>query len=235
MKLNQRMYRNIFTEPFMVQEIDGKKVAFHYLNDTPYFNQAIMQGRFATWTSDGNDFKILVEKGYYEVSKEFYTEEINAIWINFFTNAGAANKRLLKVLFLPVVAVFIALLVVFMVVSVLKNYSTYVAIVGMVGLLFLNFYQSSTLKKKYEELTDETHAKIHDVLGEDGVESLVDRQEAYRKKFYDDLQMEYETEEERLAREKEEAEIILDEIEELDEEIEVIETTVEENGDVKDE
>lgn len=235
MKLNQRMYKNILTEPFMVQEIRGKQVSFHYLNETSFYNQSIMQGRFATWTSDGKDFKILVEKGYYEESKEFYSEEINGVWIDFFAKAGNENKRLLKVLFLPVVLAFIVALLVFMFVPPLKPFLTHVAIIGMVGLLFLNFFQSSTLKKKYEVFTNETHAAIHDILGDDGVEELIKKQEAYREKFYDDLQKEYETEEEKLAREEAEKEIAVEETELLSEEIVEVETVVEDNGEIQDE
>jgi hypothetical protein len=67
MKLNPKIYKQLTQEPFDTQEINGKIVEFHYLNDTPYLFQFASKGRFAIWTSDGNNFKVLVEKRYYEM------------------------------------------------------------------------------------------------------------------------------------------------------------------------
>ena len=59
MKLNPKIFKQLTAEPFETQIVDGKKVEFHYMNDTPFLFQYASRGRFAVWTSDGKDYNIL--------------------------------------------------------------------------------------------------------------------------------------------------------------------------------
>ncbi len=61
MKLNSKVYKQLTNEPFEKHEINGKTVEFHYMDDTPFLTQFASRGRFAVWTSDGNDYKVLIE------------------------------------------------------------------------------------------------------------------------------------------------------------------------------
>jgi hypothetical protein len=47
MKLNPKVYKQLTGEPFETQEINGKNIEFHYMNDTPFLFQFASKGRFA--------------------------------------------------------------------------------------------------------------------------------------------------------------------------------------------
>lgn len=57
MKLNAKIYKQLTNEPFDSQQINGKTVEFHYMDNSPFLAQFASRGRFAVWTSDGSIIK----------------------------------------------------------------------------------------------------------------------------------------------------------------------------------
>ena len=110
MKMNYKMFKNINLEPVDVQEFENNKVEIYNLEETPYFTQYAMRGRFSVWTGDGQgNYKVLIEKGYREESGRFYNKEVNQIWVNFFDQVDKANKKGFRLVMLP--AIFVLLVV----------------------------------------------------------------------------------------------------------------------------
>ena len=48
--MQNKIFKALTGEPAVVQQIDGRQVEIHYMNDTPFLAQFAGRGRFAEWT-----------------------------------------------------------------------------------------------------------------------------------------------------------------------------------------
>lgn len=232
MKINQKVFRSIQTEPFLVQNVAGKELQFHYLNDTNYLAENVSKGRFYLWASDGVNYKLIVEKGFYEKVKYFFAEDINEIWLNFLQEAGAVRKKTAGVTMLvsliPIILVVLGFVL-------FEEQGTYILIGGLAVSLIANMMYTSKLNKKIRELNQQAHLDIQDTLTKEVfTQFFVDQKEYsdlyYKENFgsdedYEELEAEEVLEETLLV--ETEAAMIEDEI--IDEIIEEsLEETIEE-------
>lgn len=181
MKINYKMYRSVGTEPFKVQEIDGRLLEFHYLNDTAYLAENVTKGRFYVWASDGTNFKLFVERGFYDKVDYFFDKEINAIWLNFLVEASKVRSKTTPI---SLASSFIPLgLAVF---GFLKfpDQGTMILIGGFVISLGINMFFSSKLNRKVRELNHQAHLGIQNALTEEGFEKFFEDQREYGEVFY---------------------------------------------------
>ncbi|VEU79651.1 hypothetical protein [Haploplasma axanthum] len=182
MKISYKVYRSLTGEPFETQELSGKKVEFFYMNDTPYLSQYVSRGRFYIWTSDGNNYRLLVEKGFYEKVSYFFTSEVNGIWIDFLDEVGSINSRMSKMFLLISMSISLVVLLVFGIWF--KEQLTTGVIVALFGVLILNMVHTSRINKLIRQKNLAAQTKIREVLTEEKFNQLLKDQEEYYKEYF---------------------------------------------------
>ena len=221
MKYNEKQFYQSVTEPFETQEMsNGAKIELHYMNEEPFFNENVNKARFSSWSSaDGKNYKLFVEKGLYEETKDLYTKEVNEIWMNFWTKIDKMRKTYIFCIMLPMLAIF---LTAFILMSIFIPNQIWGYIVALVLVLICSLFASSMLSKKMQVENINAAAQVRDHIGLEPFKALVDKQEKYIENYYEELQKKYE-EEDRLAEEAEKLAGI-EEVEEIcDEQTEEIE------------
>lgn len=183
MKMNVKMF-NSLQNPFDVQEIDGKNVEIHYMNDTNYLARYAGQGQFSVWSSDGKDYKLLIERGYYEELKPLFSAEVNNVWLKLYTAVDKVRKGMLFKVVLPILAFFLAVIIVTASVEMFKKYQTVVLIVSLVVVLLVNIVQSSFIRKKIDQERDKSVQEIQLILGADVFEELIFKQRKYHEQYF---------------------------------------------------
>jgi hypothetical protein len=183
MKLNQKIYKNLTGEPFLVQDIDGQKVSFYDMNETPYLTQYAGRGKFAIWTTNGgDDYKVLIERSYYEALKPFYEYNVNKIWLNFLTSASSITRKINLWFLVPTMSLYViiaALATIF-----LPNYVLQV-LLGLIVVVFVsNIVQTRLTSKKIKEANFNAQDQIKEALGVVEFESLIQAQEEHYKAYF---------------------------------------------------
>ncbi|MFP4187235.1 MAG: hypothetical protein ACLFSU_03585 [Acholeplasmataceae bacterium] len=183
MKLNTKVYKYLADkEPFETQEIDGKKVDFHYMNDTPFLFQYGSKGRFAIWASNGQDYKVLVEKSYYDVMKDFYQRNVNAIWLNFLERISVINRRINLMFIIPTLLIY---LVIAFVASLYFQDNLFVVLLILLGTLIVtNVIQNRIIGRRVREQNREAQDAIRKHIGQESFEKLISAQEEHYRTYF---------------------------------------------------
>ena len=182
MKLNAKLYKNLTGEPFLTQEIDGKTVEFHYMNDTPYLVQFASKARFAVWATDGFNYKVLVESKYYEAMKSFYAYEVNKIWINFLERVSKINKKINTMFIIPTMAFYAV--VAFVATIYLSDYMLQV-LLGLLGLIVIsNMVQNRFITKKVRQENLNTQNEIREFIGHEAFDQLIEAQQHHYHEYF---------------------------------------------------
>ncbi len=182
MKLNGKIYQQLSGEPFVSQVIDGKKVDFHYMNDTPYLFQYASKGRFAVWTSDGKDYRVLIEKTYYEALEDFYQEDVNKIWLNFLDKVGKVSKKFNLLFNIPALVLY--LIVSILAVYVFQDYTMQILLGMIVLVVVVNMIQGRIVNNKVREENKNAQDEIRNLLGHEHFDSLVKAQEEHYQNYF---------------------------------------------------
>ncbi|MFA5560144.1 MAG: hypothetical protein WC964_00040 [Acholeplasmataceae bacterium] len=207
MKLNAKVYRGLTNEPFKVHEINGKFVEFHYMNDTPYFYQYANRGNFSVWTSDGNDYKVLVERDYHEALNKFYEPKVNEIWMTFLQEVGAIQRKVRLFYLIPMILVYVAIIVV---VQTLFPEQILIGLLLLVVAMFgSNMIQSRYVTKKIREKNIIAQEAIENYLGVPELERIVNARDEHYRRFF-------EVPEEEMAENQEEVDTAEDTMEEIE-------------------
>ncbi len=213
MKLNPKVFRALTGEPVAVQEIDGTRVEFHYMDDTPYLSQYAARGRFAIWTSEGKDtYRVLIESTYYETMKPFYEQGVNKIWLGFLEKVGTMSRKTNLMFLIPTMVAYAIAVTLF---SIFWPEQMMILLLIMLGgVIVTNMIQSRYINNKVKEENGATQFAIKAFIGEDEFNELVKKQEDFYAAYF--------------KTEEPEAEVSTE-----GEEPEVIETTVEETTEEK--
>ena len=222
MKYNEKQFYQSVTEPFEVQEMDnGAKISLHYMNDEPFFMDNINKGSFSVWScGDAQNYKIFIEKGDYEITKDLFEKDINQIWMNFLLKIDKMKRKYVLFIMLPLILVILAGLILL---SILFPNKAWILVVALVAVIILSLIPSALLSRKMQVENIKAAAEVREKVGLEKFKQIVEEQDKYMEKFYDDLQKKYE-EEDRLAEEANN----LDQIEATENETEVEETTTQE-------
>lgn len=182
MKINNRVFKKLTNEPFLVQEINGKEVEFHYMNDTPFLQQFVSRGRFYVWTSDGKNYKLLIERGYYDKVSYFFEKEINEVWLNFLTDVSSVNSRMSKRYLM--VSLGISLLIVLGFSFFWKEQLTIGIIVALVITLIGNMIHSNKVNKVVREKNMRAQQDIRELLTEENFNKFIQDQDEYMRDYF---------------------------------------------------
>ena len=182
MKLNGKIYQQLTGEPFVSQEIDGKKIDFHYMNDTPYLFQYASKGRFAVWTSDGQNYRVLIEKTYYEALEDFYQEDVNKIWLNFLDKVGKTSKKFNLLFNIPALVLY--LIVSILAVYVFQDYTMQILLGMIVLVVIVNMVQGRIVNSKVREENKNAQDEIRNLIGNERFDELVKAQEDHYQNYF---------------------------------------------------
>ena len=182
MKLNAKVYKQLTNEPFENQEINGKTVEFHYMDDTPFLMQFAARGRFAVWTSDGNDYKVLIESTYYEALKPFYEYEVNVIWLNFLDKVSSISKKVNMWFIIPTLVLYAVGAL--MAILFFQDQTLPILLGLIIVVVISNMVQSRMVNNKVKEENLNTQDKIRDYLGQEQFDELVKKQEEHYQQYF---------------------------------------------------
>ena len=182
MKLNSKVYKQLTNEPFEKHEINGKTVEFHYMDDTPFLTQFASRGRFAVWTSDGNDYKVLIESTYYEALKPFYQYDVNVIWLRFLDKVSTISKKINMLFIIPTLVLFaIGAILTFVF---FEEYTLQI-LLGLIIIVFIsNMVQSKVVNNKVRAENQMTQDLIREHIGQAEFDELVKAQEEHYQKYF---------------------------------------------------
>ncbi len=182
MKLNSKVYKQLTNEPFEKQEINGKTVEFHYMDNTPFLMQFASRGRFAVWTSDGNDYKVLIESSYYEALKPFYEYEVNVIWLNFLDKVSNISKKVNMLFIIPTLVLYAIGAIIAIA---FFQEQTLPILLGLIIIVVVsNMVQSRVVNKKVREENQNTQDQIREFLGQESFDQLVKNQEDHYQQYF---------------------------------------------------
>lgn len=187
MKLLPKVYKGITGEPFRTEDYNGAKIEMFYLDETPFLARFASKGKFAVWTSDGENYRLLIEKGYYETLPDLYQPAINVVWLDFMTFAYKTQSKLSRKYSLFTLLTFAISLAAVLLIGQFAD-DTVGLVVG-IGILFVGLYTFS--RKQQKDLQTHIRAenviatqKIKDIIGEKEFENLLNDQQAYYEKYF---------------------------------------------------
>ena len=182
MKLNPKIYKQLTAEPFEKQVVDGKNVEFHYMNDTPFLLQYARRGRFAVWTSDGKDYKVLIEKAYYEALQDFYQFGVNKIWLNFLEKVSAISSKINKLFIIPTIILYIV--VAGVAYTLFQEYTLQILLGLIVLVVISNIFQSRLVNNKVKQENKNSQDQIRALIGAEEFDRLVRAQEEHYVQYF---------------------------------------------------
>ena len=225
MKVNARIFNSITTDPFDIQDIDGHHVELFYLNDYDgLLAENTAKGRFAVWSSaDGDNYRLLVEKGYYETVTQLYEKPVNKIWLEFWEDCEKVSKKMYRFFLIPATVLAIggfSLTVLFMkdeVYAMARNIVSAAILVLFIIVMLLFKRISSNEINKANAVSVE---KIKKTIGAETFEDLLKDQRDYMDEYF------------RLANGEDESAVVSDELE--DSETKVIDALISETDEEDD-
>ncbi len=180
MKINKKLFDSLTREPNEVQIIDGKKLEIFFMTEDEKA-QFDAEGRYSMWTSDGKDFRFLVNEDFYNhgVIKEFYTQPVNTEWIRYVDTISKYQRKFLFTLMLPLMLVYIIVAVISIIYF--QEYSLYVLIGMMVVVFIVNAIQTKVVRAKMEQENDNTQRAIQEHITPEVYEQVAKDQIEFRE------------------------------------------------------
>jgi hypothetical protein len=189
MKMLPKDYAKAVGTPFRTESYDGAVLEMYYLNDRDDFHKFAARGRFSVWTSDGVNYRLFVEKGYYEAVSDLYLNEVNTIWLDFTNSIYAAQRRMSRIYMGVSMIVLLVVLVASMILQTfMPEQANNVFLAAMVVLFIGLFVSSNGQQKKLRALVGEENKKatqlIKDTLGEEKFQNILNGQEKYYETYF---------------------------------------------------
>lgn len=198
MKLNERVFEVLSGEPVEVQNLDGHEVKIYILDDYPdVLNEFVNKGKFAVWSCvDGTNYKLAIEKGYYDELRELYSDKVNDTWLKFWDECEKISSTFSKKIVLPATAVIIVIFVVLMALSnkMPGKLGTYLTLGLAIFYVLVILILRKLTTNKINIANQNALAVIKKNLGEAHFNDLLERQRNYIDAYYDTLSAKEEAE-----------------------------------------
>lgn len=198
MKLNERVFEVLNGEPVEVQNLDGHEVKIYILDDYPdVLNEFVNKGKFAVWSCvDGTNYKLAIEKGYYDELRELYSDKVNDTWLKFWDECEKISLTFSKKIVLPATAVIIVIFVVLMALSnkMPGKLGTYLTLGLAIFYVLVILILRKLTTNKINIANQNALAVIKKNLGEAHFNDLLERQRNYIDAYYDTLSAKEEAE-----------------------------------------
>lgn len=183
MKLQYHVFKTL-KEPVETQDLGERSVEVHSMNQTPYLAKYASKGQFAVWTSDGKEYKLLIEDGYYEVMKELYDKKINKVWISFYEEADKVRSGLMYKIVLPMIALAMLVAVLFSTIPALQQFQSVALIAILAVILVANILQTNLMKRKIEQARANSISEIKRIRGKERFEEILEAQAKYYDTYF---------------------------------------------------
>lgn len=198
MKLNERVFEVLNGEPVEVQNLDGHEVKIYILDDYPdVLNEFVNKGKFAVWSCvDGTNYKLAIEKGYYDELRELYSDKVNDTWLKFWDECEKISSTFSKKIVLPATAVIIVIFIVLMALSnkMPGKLGTYLTLGLAIFYVLVILILRKLTTNKINIANQNALAVIKKNLGEAHFNDLLERQRNYIDAYYDTLSAKEEAE-----------------------------------------
>lgn len=181
MKMLPKDYAKAVGTPFRVEKYNDATLEMYYLNDRNDFHKFASRGRFSVWTSDGVNYRLFVEKGYYEEVTDLYTNEVNTIY---------AQQRKMSRMYMMVsmIVLLVVLGASIGLQQIIPAQADNVFLAAMVVLFIGLFVSSNRQQKKLRTLVSDENKKatqlIKDTLGDERFQGILEGQEKYYEAYY---------------------------------------------------
>lgn len=188
-KILPKVYASATGEPFRVEKYGEAKVEFYYFDNTTEATKLLTRQRFYAWTSDGLDYRLFVEKGYYErVGADLYNNKVNDIQLDFTNFVHKTQKQMNRKYLLTSLCAFAIAVAVSIGLSFIPNFEQAAVIGPMVALFLVIFIISHKIQGKLKTAVRAENEKaskaIRDYLGEHRFERILEEQQAYLAEYF---------------------------------------------------
>lgn len=189
MKINQKIYNSVTTEPFDVQELnDGVVIELHSLNQNEMlFNEYAPKAKFAIWTcADGKHYRLLLEDTYYPRMREFYGRRVNQCMVDFWDAVEKERGKIMKFIFIPVSILVFAIFIFLMFFGHLLGDTGQMVAMGvtLVGFIVCNVIVNKKVEAVVNKENSEAVGKIKNIIGHKRFDELMDEQQAHYDEFF---------------------------------------------------
>lgn len=202
MKFLANEYYKVQGEPFRVEDYRGAKLEMYYLDDRKDYGKFAQRGRFSVWTSNGTDYRLFVDKGYYNAVGDLYRNDINDIWLDYTNNIYSTHKKMQsKFMFISIGILLAVFAGMSLIQALFKEAGQTPFLIGMVvmviGLMVPSQIQQKQLKQFVAKENAAASNLIKQALGEENFKNIMGNQEAYYQSYFQpstDEEVEGETE-----------------------------------------
>ena len=223
MKINQKLYALAEgVEPAEKQTFDDRFIEIYFMDQIEGLVQEYVhsKGQFAVWTSqDAVNYRLFIERGYYNEVKELYQQPVNKIWVEFWDRTDVLSKKFTRLFIYPMMLVAVILCVLSFVLPKAfswdqnaSNIFSYCIIGGLVALFIVMMLCNSFTKKKITQENIKSRQMVMDIFGEENFNALIDKQKNYMDEYFKNLYPEepdeFNSEEAPEAEEATEAEVV---------------------------
>ncbi len=185
--------------PMETQEFDGRKIELYYMDDFDGVKEEfINKGQFAAWSSvDGTNYRLFIEKGYYDAVGELYTQPVNKIWVEFWDKTDVISRKFSRFFMIPLMIVAIAVCIAsWALKSVIGVAADYIAIGVLIVAFIVMLFVNSKTKKAIMKENINSRDLIIKHIGEARFDKLLEIQKEYMDEYYQKLYPEEEDVEE---------------------------------------
>lgn len=183
MKILPKVYAKAQGEPFKVGKYKENKVEFYDLQDTKYYSRLVASGRFHMWTSDGLDYRLFIDRAYYEALSELYSDEMNEISLDYMMTVYGKKVKLRNKSFIWTLGLLVLAMAVMFTIQAIDPNASYGIFIGLAIMIVPYYIILRKERSTGDAFVREEHAKsskqIRDLLGESHFEDLLTAQEAY--------------------------------------------------------
>ncbi len=187
-------YVPVVSTPFEVQQCGKHTVELYYMNEyKDVLKEFTQQGKFAVWSSkDGVNYRLAVEKQYYEQLKELYSVEVNTTWLGFWDDCDLIQTKFSRTIVLPVTLVVVLVFILF------ANWNNFFKGAKMpdgiqlgftIGIplvyLFVMMFLRKNIYNKIAASQQKNLAIIKDHFGENKYASLLKAQRSYIDSYFE--------------------------------------------------